>query len=150
MTKISKQISALIFVVPFVVFGLANAYAHHASAVEYDHGLAQTIQGTVTALELINPHTFLYLDVQNEKGETEQWLIEGPGKLSLARRGWVDDTVMPGDIVIATGHPAFMGRKAMWIERIVLSDGSEFLDPAYADELAIEEERRQRSRGSAP
>ena len=126
------------------------AAAHHASAVDYDHSRTETIRGVVTGLELINPHTFVHVDVQNDAGESEQWLIEGPGKLSLARRGWTEETLTPGDTVTATGHPSHTGKRAMWLERIVLPDGQEFLDPAYEDELAIEAERRERARRSTP
>ena len=141
--------SSILFSIAAALVG-SHASSHHASVVEYDHGRTETIRGNVTGLELVNPHTLVYLDVLNENGETEQWVIEGPGKLSLARRGWTDDTVTSGDTVTATGHPTHSGRKAMWLERIVLPDGREFLDPAYEDELAIEAQRRERVRQQNP
>ena len=69
----------------------AIATAHHAFRVIYDFSRTETIEGTVVRLELVNPHARLYVDVADENGEMAQWVVEGPGKLSLARRGWTDD-----------------------------------------------------------
>ena len=129
---------------------VSQAIAHHASVAIYDHDRTETIRGIVDRLELLNPHAFIHIDVQLESGERERWVIEGPGKLSLSRRGWTDDTLTAGDMVEATGHPSREGKQTMWLERLVLPDGTEYLDPALEDQLAIEAERRERARQLSP
>jgi len=122
------------------------AAAHHAFRGVYDFSTSNTIEGAVVTLELVNPHARLYLDVTTLAGETERWLVEGPGKLSLARRGWSDDMFAPGDIITAVGNPSNTDDHAIWLEKIVMPDGTEIIDPLVADELAIEAERRERVR----
>jgi len=123
----------------------AIVQAHHAFRGVYDFNTTETIVGAVVTLELVNPHVRIFMDVTNDAGETEHWIVEGPGKLSLARRGWTDDMFAPGDVITAMGNPALSGENSIWLEKILMPDGSEIIDPLVADELAIEAERRQRA-----
>lgn len=122
------------------------AQAHHAFRVVYDFSQTHTLEGRVVRLELVNPHARLYLSVTNESGEEEEWMIEGPGKLALARRGWTDDMFVEGETITALGNPSSVGDNAIWLESIAKFDGTVIIDPLIVDELAIEEERRQRVR----
>lgn len=122
------------------------AQAHHAYRVAYDVTRTESLEGQVVRLELVNPHARLFVDVTNEDGDVVQWMVEGPGKLSLARRGWTDDTFTVGETISALGNPSSAGHNAIWLLRIVKSDGTELMDPLTADALAIEEERRERIR----
>ena len=122
------------------------AQAHHSYRVVYDFSTTETLVGEVVRLELVNPHARLFVNVTNENGDVEEWMIEGPGKLSLARRGWTDDMFADGETITAVGNPASAGHNAIWLERLVRSDGTEIIDPLIADALAIEEERRERIR----
>ena len=131
---------ALIAMAPLV------AQAHHAYRSVYDFNRTETLVGEVVRLELVNPHARLFVDVANENGDIVEWMIEGPGKLSLARRGWTDDMFADGETITAVGNPASAGHNAIWLERLVRSDGTEIIDPLIADALAIEEQRRERIR----
>ena len=123
-----------------------GALAHHAFVAVYDPGQTTTIEGVFTGLELVNPHARIYIDVAAEDGGAEQWTVEAAGKLSLARRGWTDDMFRQGEVITATGNPANSGANAMWLVRIVKSDGSEYFSPLAEDTNAIEAERRERAR----
>ena len=118
--------------------------AHHAFRVIYDFSRTETIEGSVVNLELVNPHARLHIEVADENGVTTQWVVEGPGKLSLARRGWTDDMFATGEQLTIVGNPSNTDDNAIWLEKIVRADGSEVIDPLVADELAIEEDRRLR------
>ena len=118
--------------------------AHHNFRAIYDFSRTETVEGRVVELELVNPHAWIHIDVANANGEVERWVIECPGKLSLARRGWTDDMFTPGETISVSGNPAFGGNNAIWLERIVTADGREIIDPLVSDQLAIEEERRLR------
>ena len=120
--------------------------AHHASGAVYDSSTTTAIEGAFAGLELVNPHTWVRISMAADSGEAEEWTIEAPGKLSLARRGWTDTLFSPGETLTAFGHPAWSGGNAMWLVRIVKSDGTEYWDPAEEDALAIEAERRERVR----
>ena len=123
-----------------------SALAHHAFIAVYDPRETATIEGEFTGLELVNPHARVYIDVTTENGRIEQWTVEAAGKLSLARRGWTDDMFRQGEVITAVGHPALSGTNAMWMVRIVKSDGSEYHAPNVEDANAIEAERRERAR----
>jgi DNA/RNA endonuclease YhcR with UshA esterase domain len=122
------------------------SHAHHSFRGVYDFNTTSTIEGVVVELDLVNPHARVYLDITNEKGEVERWVIEAPGKISLARRGWTDDMFAPGEIITVIGNPSVTGKKAVWLEKIIKADGTELVDPLVADDLAIEAERRARLR----
>ena len=136
----------LLQVLPFMLVGLSSnvARAHHSFAATYDPARLVTVEGIVTGLQLVNPHAIIHVNVTNDSGEVEDWLIEMPGKLSLARRGWTDETIIPGETVTAVGNPSLTGKNAMWWQRVTLTDGTELLFPALADQLAIEAHRRER------
>ena len=120
--------------------------AHHAFIAVYDPRETRTIEGTFAGLELVNPHARVYIDVTAENGSVEQWTLEAAGKLSLARRGWTDDMFRQGEVITAVGNPALSGDNAMWMVRIVRSNGSEYYAPNVEDANAIEAERRERAR----
>ena len=125
---------------------ISAARAHHSFPAVYDQDELVTIEGTITQLDLTNPHAFIYLTVTENDDATIDWMVEMPGKLSLARRGWNEWTLLPGDRVTATGHPSLSSDPEMWWQRIQLADGREYLYPALADQLAVEAERRERVR----
>jgi hypothetical protein len=101
------------------------AYAHHgASMFDMEHLI--TVKGTVTSFEWINPHSMIYADVKDDKGNVQKWAIEtrgGPNALS--RAGWTKDTLKPGDEVTFTGHPAKNGTSNMRLTKVTLANGKE-------------------------
>ena len=133
---------------PLVVFAMLPhlVHAHHAFRAVFDFAKTETIEGKVTNLEFINPHIRLHIDVTNDSGEVEQWLVAGPGKLSLARRGWTDDMFTASESITAIGNPARAGDNVIWQEKIIKPDGRELIDPLISDVLAIEAQRRERAR----
>ena len=139
---------AAVVAVVLASFAPFAARAHHAYRVAYDFSKTETLQGEVVRLALVNPHARLFINVTNENGEIEEWMVEGPGKLSLARRGWTDDMFAGGGTITAVGNPSSAGHNAIWLEKIVMPDGTEIIDPLIADTLAIEAERRERVRRS--
>jgi Family of unknown function (DUF6152) len=101
------------------------AYGHHgASMFDMEHLI--TVQGTVTSFEWINPHSMIYADAKDDKGNVQKWAIEtrgGPNALS--RAGWTKETLKPGDEVTFTGHPAKNGTSNMRLVKVTLANGKE-------------------------
>lgn len=122
----------------------ALSIAHHNFRSVYNFNETTVVEGAFVRLDLVNPHARIYIDVTNDAGETEQWVVEAPGKLALARRGWTDDMFADGEQIAVTGNPAYSGGNAIWIVKIARESGSEVIDPLIEDELAIEAERRAR------
>jgi hypothetical protein len=53
-----------------------------------------------------------------------------------------------GDMLQIVGHPSLTSSQSMWLEKIIAADGTEYVDPLVEDQLAIEEERRQRAQAT--
>ena len=64
------------------------AWAHHSFASEFDVTKPVKLEGTVTKMEWINPHSWIHIDVKNPDGTVTSWMIEGGSPNSLLRRGF--------------------------------------------------------------
>ena len=78
--------------------------AHHAFGAEFDREAPMLIQGTVTRLEWVNPHTWIHMEVTQEDGTKEIWMVEGGTPNTLLRRGLTRDTLTPGTEIIVDGY----------------------------------------------
>lgn len=79
------------------------AWAHHSHGnyqmTEYTH-----LQGTVKEFHLVNPHTWIYLEVTDASGQPAVWALETTGISGLARLGVTSDTVKVGDTISVRCH----------------------------------------------
>jgi len=78
--------------------------AHHSPAV-FDRTKEVKLVGAVKEFRWSNPHSFIELDVRNEKGGTDTWAIEMDPPNYLVKAGWTSKTVKPGDMVTITVNP---------------------------------------------
>jgi len=138
------------FIVAISLLSTGSAIAHHSFFVQFDMAQRITVEGTVTELQLKNPHAEIFLDVTDDQGGIANWRIEMSGKLSLSRRGWTDDTVMQGDRITVVGNPSLTGKPELWWNTLILEDGTQIDDPLLQDSNAIDAERRQRAREGSP
>ena len=106
------------------LFAPLPLFAHHGAA-EYDNTKTVSLQGTVTALQYLNPHALILFNVKDDKGQTTEWTAELQSPNLLSRRGWSRSTLKPGDQIIVTGHPVKNGAKAMSGQKVVFTDGRE-------------------------
>lgn len=86
-----------------------SALAHHGDAGRFEEETI-TLTGTVVALQLINPHSLLVLDVPNEAGQSVRWQAEFTGGANLQRDGWTRQTLQAGDQITITGRPLKSGQ----------------------------------------
>jgi hypothetical protein len=100
------------------------ALSHHGISM-FDMTKTVTFKGTVTDFEWTNPHSYVYVEGKDDKGNVEKWIAEGGSPLMLSRYGWSRGSVKKGDQVTIIGHPFKDGRKTMRLEKIVLPDGTE-------------------------
>src|SRR5215510_4010070 len=73
--------------------------AHHSFDAEYDSKKTTTITGTVTKLDWVNPHAFVFIDTKDESGVVKSFKIEMGPPYALVRGGWKRDTIKVGDKV---------------------------------------------------
>jgi hypothetical protein len=80
----------------------ATAGAHHSRG-NFDLENTVELQGTILEYSWRNPHTFVTLAVENDSGETEEWLLELNSISVLTGTGWNRDTLTVGDEVTVVG-----------------------------------------------
>ena len=107
--------------------GTAPAQAHHAFASEYDIDKPITLKGTLTRLEWINPHGWVYVDVTDAKTKkTTNWAIEFGGPNALLRRGLRKTDFPVGSVVTVQGYLAKNGKPIANGTSVTLPDGRAF------------------------
>ena len=98
--------------------------AHHAFSAEFDANRPVALQGTVTKMEWINPHSWIHIDVVNEDGEVEQWMVEGGAPNAILRRGFTADSLAPGTVILVEGYQARDGSNRANGRDITFEDGT--------------------------
>jgi len=78
-------------------------WAHHSHG-NYVMSDFTTLQGTVKELHLINPHSWIYLEVKDDKGQPAVWALEATSAVGLARNGIDRDHVRVGDLIKVRCH----------------------------------------------
>jgi hypothetical protein len=98
------------------------AVAHHSFAAEFDGRQPVTLKGTITKVEWVNPHGWIYIDVKGSDGQVVNWAVETAGPNALARRG-VRRTDLPlGIEVVVQGYRAKNGTATANASTVTLPD----------------------------
>ena len=101
----------------------APAAGHHGFG-NFDRNGEVTITGTVTGVDFVNPHSWLYLDVTGAGGEVSAWRCEMRAATVLRRSGWTPEMFEGGKPVTITGAPDRSDPKSCYLSTIVFADGS--------------------------
>jgi len=83
--------------------------AHHAFAATFDNTKPVVLQGVVTKVQLINPHSWFWLDVKQPDGTVVNWGFEGGSPNSLIRHGVTKETLPIGTEIVVNGYQAKSG-----------------------------------------
>lgn len=92
-------------------------WAHHAMFAQFDVKKSITLKGTLTKMDWVNPHGWIYMDVKRADGRVETWTIETGNPLRMANRGLSPADFRPGIEIIVGGFPAKDGKRTLagWI-----------------------------------
>jgi len=101
----------------------AGALAHHAFATEFDVNRPVTLKGTVTKVELINPHSWIHISVADDKGNTVEWMVEGGSPNALVRKGINKNSIPIGSELVIRGYGTRDGSNKAVGRDITFADG---------------------------
>ena len=104
-----KIVATIVGIGGIVLVCGASILAHHAFSAEFDATKPVRLRGKITKMEWINPHAWMHLEVANEDGTLDNWMIEAGPPGALVRRGWRKDSVAPGIEVLVEGYQAIDG-----------------------------------------
>ncbi len=79
------------------------AWAHHSHG-NYDMTTFTNLKGKVSEIHWMNPHSWIYLEVTNDKGQTDMWALEGASITQLSRKGWSKESIKTGDTLTVRCH----------------------------------------------
>ena len=111
------------FVGSIALLAAASSMAHHSFLAEFDPDQPIQLRGTLTQIELINPHSWFHIDVVTETGEVESWAIEAGTPNTLYRKGINRNTLPVGVEIIVDGYRAKNGTNTMSGRDITFPDG---------------------------
>jgi hypothetical protein len=85
---------------------IQNVSGHH-SVLNYDGKVTVTISGTVTAARFGYPHSIYRINVTNDDGEIEKWVLSTEDPRDAERLGFADElkAIKKGDPITVVGWP---------------------------------------------
>jgi hypothetical protein len=98
-------------------------WAHHAFSAEYDASKPLTLKGKVTKWELVNPHSWIHIDVVGPDGKVTPWMVEGGSPNSLLRNGFTKSSLPAGTEIVVEGYQAKDGANRAVGKDITYPDG---------------------------
>jgi len=107
--------------------------AHHAFSAEFDAAKPIEVKGVVTKFELVNPHSWLYVDVKNADGTVTNWGFEFGAPYNLKEKGIVKSTLSAGTPISVKGYQAKNGKNFAYATVTTLSDGRSVSTGGAAD-----------------
>jgi hypothetical protein len=99
------KVRILVLALSFVVLASVQVFAHHSFAATYFEDQSITIEGKLVQFQFRNPHSFVQVEVRDDKGQVVRWAVEWGGAGQLAGQGVTNQTLQAGDIVTITGNP---------------------------------------------
>ncbi|MEO8307717.1 MAG: DUF6152 family protein [Pseudomonadota bacterium] len=112
-----------ILLLAMIVGGCAPAVAHHGIS-NWDLNKDLSITGTLVRIDLINPHSWIFVDVKGADGKVVHWRCEMRSVNSLRRSGWTTDLFHIGSTLTITGSPERTKPAYCYLGTIVFADGS--------------------------
>jgi hypothetical protein len=97
------------------------AWAHHGFG-RFDPTKDVTIEGTLTGIDFVNPHAYLYFDATGADGKVTPMRCEMRAATVLRRSGWSAEMFVPGKHVVVSGNPHRDDPASCYIETLTLGD----------------------------
>jgi hypothetical protein len=100
-----------------------TASAHHGFG-NFDTNKEITLKGSVTGLDFVNPHAYVYFSVVGDDGAKTPYRCEMRAATVLRRSGWSPEMFKPGDPITITGAPDRFDAHSCYVNTILFADGT--------------------------
>jgi len=117
------RLIALSALLGLALFHPTPAFSHHSNSA-FDPSKLVTVTGVVKEFQWVNPHTFIYVTVDDGKGGKIEWKGEGRPPGQLVRAGWTRSSLKPGETVTLSMAPARDGTNYGLVTRVTKADGT--------------------------
>ena len=99
-------------------------WAHHSITAEFDTSKSFTVKGTLTKIEWVNPHAYVYLESKDDKGVVTNYSFETGPPGNLRRSGVLRTMFSVGDAVTIEAFAAKDGSKNLGlVKTFTFADG---------------------------
>lgn len=113
--------------------------AHHSISSEFDTSKTFTVSGTLTKVEWVNPHAYIYVESKDGKGPAVEYSLETGPPGNLRRAGVLKTMFTVGDRVTVDAYASKDGTRQLGLVRsIKFADGHTIVmgkDPADVEKL---------------
>ena len=129
-----KTTNRILTVLSLIILGLTAisipAFAHHGTGISYDLTKLVTVKGVITDFSFLNPHSQLYWDAKDEKGNIVHWSAEMNSPGNMERAGYSRKKMLglmkPGAEVTVSGFQSRAGTPVVVFSKAVFANGEEF------------------------
>jgi hypothetical protein len=118
-----SRLGLLVGIAALIVLSRHPVSAHHSFAAEFDINKPVTLKGTITKVEWINPHVYLYVETKDAAGKATSWALSTFSPGALRRNGITRANFGQGQTVTATAYHAKDGSNFAFMRRLVFADG---------------------------
>ena len=106
-----------------VLLAVTPVSTHHAFSAEFDVDKPLTLTGKLVRWEMINPHSWFHIDIEDDQGTVVTWMIEGGSPNELIRNGVTKNTLEIGIQLTIEGYYAKDGTPKGVGRNFLLADG---------------------------
>jgi len=121
-----QRVKCVPAVLGVLLLAASAAFAHHSVAGQFDTSKPVTLMGTISKVNWMNPHIYVFLDVKEANGSSTQWALETLPTAMMRKAGLSKESMMgsPGEVVTVLAVPARDGTQHLaWVTKITYADG---------------------------